>query len=248
MITSQANQALLVTSSFPPGKGGIESYLSELCDQVSPRLAVLSLPQHGQLTAMPKRPYPVFPLPQEQPWPSHANVESIIQTARKLGTNKIFFGTPWPLALCGPDLKRQGFRYIVLAHAAEFLIPISFPVIGRRLARALSEAELLFTVSNFTASKLKLSLEQHNLRTPDIFRLPPRVDTNFLKPTESSALRQSLGMTRDAKVILFLSRLVERKGAQRLIAAMPAIRQQVPQAVAVIGGTGPFEKHLRKLR
>lgn len=34
--------ALLVTSSFLPGRGGIESYLAGLCSEVAPRLAVLA--------------------------------------------------------------------------------------------------------------------------------------------------------------------------------------------------------------
>lgn len=248
MIKTNPAKVLLVTSSFLPGKGGIESYLAELCQQVSPELAVIAQAKRGNLKLPNNLDYQTFPLARQLPWPGRQNLAAIVDVANQLKTKKIFFGTPWPLSMYGPELKKRGFNYIVLSHAAEFLIPFHVPFLGQQLARSLSEADHLFTVSNFTANKIRQALMQRGLSMPNITRLPPRVDTNTFRPNlDATSLRKHLGIAPEAKIILFLSRWVKRKGAQRLIAAMPQIRAQVPNAVAVIAGSGPHDKQLRQL-
>lgn len=51
----------------------------------------------------------------------------------------------------------------------------------------------------------------------------------------------------DKKIILTVSRLVERKGHDKVIEALPRILTSVPNAVYVIAGTGEYEPVLRKL-
>ncbi|MDQ3958070.1 MAG: alpha-(1-2)-phosphatidylinositol mannosyltransferase, partial [Actinomycetota bacterium] len=50
--------ALMVTSSFLPGRGGIESYLAELCSSLAPRLAVLAPARRGGASLPDDLPYP----------------------------------------------------------------------------------------------------------------------------------------------------------------------------------------------
>src|SRR5687768_7791463 len=51
------SKALLVTTSFLPGRGGIESYLAELCNELAPQLAVLA-PATRDGKPIPDLPYP----------------------------------------------------------------------------------------------------------------------------------------------------------------------------------------------
>lgn len=51
----------------------------------------------------------------------------------------------------------------------------------------------------------------------------------------------------DKKIILTVSRLVERKGHDKVIEALPRILASVPNAVYVIAGTGEYEPVLREL-
>ena len=48
MVSLKAAKALLLTSSFLPGHGGIERYLAGLCDQLKPELAVMAPPRRGK--------------------------------------------------------------------------------------------------------------------------------------------------------------------------------------------------------
>ena len=52
---------------------------------------------------------------------------------------------------------------------------------------------------------------------------------------------------RGKKLILSVSRLVERKGHDKLIEAMPAILRQVPEAHLLVVGDGPLAQHLAAL-
>jgi phosphatidylinositol alpha-1,6-mannosyltransferase len=240
--------ALLVTSSFLPGHGGIESYLAELCDLLSPRLAVMA-PARRDGKALPDGlGYETIPGPGSMLLPRPPTATAIAERAAALGTDRILFGTPWPLALLGPRLKRRGFRYAVIAHGAEILVPGAVPVVGGKLADALSAAELLLPVSDFTAARIELLLERKGCDVPRMERLRARVDVDRFWPgADGGALRRELGIAPDSRVVLCFGRLVARKGIHRLIRTMPDLAERVPETVLVVAGTGPQERRLRRL-
>ena len=51
----------------------------------------------------------------------------------------------------------------------------------------------------------------------------------------------------DKKIIISVGRLVHRKGQDKLIQAMPAVLQKVPNAHLLLVGEGPYRSHLEKL-
>lgn len=240
--------ALLVTSSFLPGRGGIESYLDELCGTLAPRLAVLAAAERDGAPLPTTLPYATHPFPGRLLVPGKAAVEAILRAARREGTEKVLFGTPWPLVLAAPRLKKEGLGFAVIVHGAELTVPAALPGLGRRLAAALSSAELLLPVSGYTADRIRRLLTKHALPVPPIELLRARVDLRRFSPAaRDSRTRQALGLESKDKVILCFGRLVPRKGVGRLVEAMDAIREQVPEAVLVVAGTGPEEKKLRRL-
>ena len=240
--------ALMVTSSFLPGRGGIESYLAELCELVAPRVAVLAPPERDGVKLPNDLAYPTAPGPNSMLIPNEEVAKAIVRQARIDGTDRVLFGTPWPLVLLGPRLRKAGLRYAVIVHGAELVVPGAVPILRKRMASALSEAELLLPVSDYTANATASLLQRMKLSVPRMERLRARVDTNEYRPgLDATALRSRLGIGAEAKVVLCFGRLVPRKGVDRLIEAMPAIESAVPAAVCLIGGTGPEEKKLRKL-
>ena len=238
----------MVTSSFLPGHGGIESYLAELCDSLAPRVAVLAPPRRDGKELPLDLAYPTIPGPNSMLWPGHAVERAVIDEAARIGTDKVLFGTPWPLALLGPRLRSAGLRYAAIIHGAELLVPGAVPLVRKKLARALSQADLLLPVSDYTSSATVRLLDNAGLEVPPIARLRARVDlTRFRPDIETDKARARLGLSAEAKVILSFGRLVERKGIHRMIEAMPEITRTVPEAIYVVGGTGPEEKRLRRL-
>lgn len=238
--------ALMVSSSFLPGQGGIESYLAELCDSLAPRLAVLAAGERDGKALPDDLGYDVHPFNGKLLVPGPKARRAIEEAARREGTDKVLFGTPWPLVMLAPQLK--GLRYAVIVHGAEMIVPAAAPVINRRLAKALAGAELLLPVSEYTGRAVNSFLEGSGHTVPEMATLRAKVDLERFHPgAKTTEIRSRYGIGEDDKVILCFGRLVPRKGVDRLIRALPVIRRAVPEAKVVIAGTGPEEKRLRAL-
>lgn len=240
--------ALMVTSSFLPGRGGIESYLAELCEVVAPRVAVLAPPERDGVRLPDDLTYPTAPGPNSMLVPNKEVVTVIIKQADIDGTERVLFGTPWPLILLGPQLRAAGLTYAVIVHGAELVVPGAIPLLRRKMGAALAGAELLLPVSEYTARATGTLLKRMGLPVPRIERLRARVDTSHFRPDrDGSGIRERLGIEPERKIVLCFGRLVPRKGVDRLIAAMADIERSVPNTTLVVGGTGPEESKLQKL-
>jgi phosphatidylinositol alpha-1,6-mannosyltransferase len=240
--------ALLVTSSFLPGKGGIESHLAALCESLRPRLAVLAPATRDGAPLPTELGYPAHPYGGSMLVPHAGVARAIERAARAQETDRILFGTPWPLVLLGPRLARRGLRYAVVAHGAETVVPGAAPLLRRRLAAALAAAELLLPVSQFTAAKVRSLVEDVTGNPPPMALLRACIDTNRFHPGPPGlAVRQRLGLRPEDKLVLCLGRLVRRKGVHRLVRAFPELARRAERVVLVVAGTGPELSRLRRL-
>lgn len=237
----------MVTSSFLPGRGGIESFLAELCALVAPRLAVLAPAERDGRAIPGDLGYPTRGYAGSMLLPRPQIVDAIERAARDHGTDRILFGTPWPLLLLGPRLKRRGLRYASLVYGAETLLPSRVPGLSRALAQAFAEAELLLVISRFTEGVVRSLLEQRRSPAPPIDFVSAHIDLHrFHAGAGGAEARGALGIRDDDRVVLSFGRLVKRKGVHRLLEALPAIGARVPETVAVIAGAGPQERRLRR--
>lgn len=237
----------MVTSSFLPGRGGIESYLAELCGLVSPRLSVLAPGSRDGVPLPVDLEYETMAGPGTMLFPGRAVVSATLKAAERAGTEKILFGTPWPLALTGPRLAEHGLRYAVIVHASEMLVPAAVPLLGGAVARALAGAETLFAVSDFTAGQINRVLAKHRQNIPPIERLRARVDlTRFRPGSGGSEIRERLGVAPEDRLVLCFGRLVRRKGVHRLIAVADEVKIENHRVVIAVAGTGPQLAQLRR--
>jgi phosphatidyl-myo-inositol dimannoside synthase len=234
----------MVTSSFLPGRGGIESYLAELSLELAPRLAVFAQSKRNGIPAPRDLPYRFFGYDDSLLFPRPRVERAIRAAAEAAGTQMILFGTPWPLALLGPRLKKSGLRYASIVHGSEILIPAAVPGVASKLAEALSGADLLLPVSSFTRDRLKNFLGPRN--HPPVEVLRARVDSDRFNPdVDSSSIRRRYGME-DRDVVLTFGRLVRRKGVHRLLEVLPEVARRRPKVSLVIAGTGPDEGRIRR--
>ncbi|HEX2058388.1 MAG TPA: glycosyltransferase family 4 protein [Actinomycetota bacterium] len=239
--------AVLVSSSFLPGRGGIETFLAELCGALAPRLAVVAPARRGGEALPHDLPYPVRGFAGRLFVPGPRAARATVAAARYFGTDRVLFGTPWPQILTAPRLQRARLRYAAIVHGAELLVPAAIPVMRTRLLRALARADLLLPVSLFTAQRMRELLENAGERVPPIAVLRARVDLDRFHPDAGrDAARARLGIPADAPVILCLGRMVARKGIDRLIRALPEIEPHAPGVTLVLAGAGPEEKALRR--
>jgi phosphatidylinositol alpha-1,6-mannosyltransferase len=240
-------RALLVTTSFLPGRGGIESYLAELCLELAPDLAVLAPASRDGKPLPPELPYRSFPYEGQTVVPGNAMVRAIDEAAQELGVDRILFGTPWPLSLIAPRVQALGYPYSFIVYGAELLVPTAVPGLHGLMLDVLSRSDFILSCSNYTLGRLRAMLSTRGLEMPAHERLPARVDLRRFTPdVDTSGVRARLGLTDADRIVLSFGRLVERKGVHRIIDAMSEINRSLPEAVLVVAGGGPEEKNLRR--
>jgi phosphatidylinositol alpha-1,6-mannosyltransferase len=241
-------KALLVTSSFLPGRGGMESYLAELCDELGNEIAVLAPGKRGHERLPSDLEYQTIAGAGKMLWPGPRVTRAIETAARSLNVDKILFGTPWPLALTGPRLSRKGFRYSVIVHGAELMVPAALPFLKRRMAQSLTGADELFAVSTFTKVRITRLLESTRNTTPPIRLLRATVDLERFRPDiDTTPMRARLAIPEEHKVLLCFGRLVKRKGVHRVIEVLDEISARGGPVTLLVGGTGPELGRLQRL-
>lgn len=95
-------------------------------------------------------------------------------------------------------------------------------------------------LGDFTQRSLSRRISENRL-----IQIAPGIDVSHFTPGSNSKLRNSLGLEKQ-KVIVSVGRLVHRKGQDRLIEALPKIRQSIPDCQLLMIGEGPYRKRLEK--
>ncbi|MBF0586876.1 glycosyltransferase family 4 protein [Prosthecochloris sp. N3] len=155
----------------------------------------------------------------------------------------------WELAAPMPLLQRifRRSRYIVAAHGLEVT---KLEQTGRikQFTRTISNARLTIAVSRFTQQEIRKRLPD---RTADrIIFLPNGVDTHRFRYTENyHHLEQQLSIAPGTRILLTLARVIDRKGHDTVLRAMPDILRRFPDTVYIIAGPGhpPTVRRLQAL-
>jgi len=139
----------------------------------------------------------------------------------------------WPIA------RRLGLPLLVTLHGSDITIRMDWFAQGRagrrwrgypaRLARLAQEEKVTFIAisENIRQAAIAAGLPQSR-----VVVLPIGIDRSRFAPG-------SVPVAQRPPTILFLGRLVEKKGCMYLLEAFERVRAQLPQAELVIGGDGP---------
>ncbi len=110
------------------------------------------------------------------------------------------------------------------------------PALRPRLARVLKDAARVFAVS---ASLRRVAIEL-GAAAEKIEVVGNGVDVKRFHPVDRSAARQKYGLPPDARVLVSVGALVERKGMHRVIEVMPALLERHPDLhYLIVGGASP---------
>lgn len=115
------------------------------------------------------------------------------------------------------------------------------PVLRPRLVRTLQSAARVFSVSD-SLRRLALQLGVAEARTEVVGN---GVDTSRFQPVDQAAARQKYGLADDARVLISVGGLVERKGMHRVIEILPALLERHPGLHYLIVGSGGPEGDMR---
>lgn len=237
---------LLVTNDFPPKVGGIQSYLWELWRRLPPEsFTVLTTPYHGDRDWDRLQPFEVRRAKQWWLLPTTKMVRQINNVARNVGADLVVLDPVVPLGLVGPKLD---LPYVAIAHGAEYVIPGKLPFSSMAVSRVTRNSAGMIASGAYVEQHVRAMLPKNS--TKPVLSIPPGVDHQRFVPLsrgQKRALRERYGVAEDAQLVVGISRLVPRKGFDRLIKAAAILRTTHPKLQVLIAGKGREYKRLAQL-
>lgn len=243
-----SRRTLVVTNDFPPTVGGIQSYVRDFLDtQHAERITVFASTQDSEAAAAYDATlgYEVIRWPRSVMLPTPTTAQAMAEIIKARDIDTVWFGAAAPLALMAPAARAAGAdRIIASTHGHE--VGWSMLPGARQVLRKIGdEADVITYISDYTLRRFRSAFGPR----PCFIHLPSGVDEQIFQPAsaqERAATRACQGIPEDAPVISCISRLVPRKGQDKLIAALPEVLAQHPDAVLLIIGGGRIEEKLRR--
>jgi phosphatidyl-myo-inositol dimannoside synthase len=236
-------RVLVVTNDLPPRIGGIQYYVDQLCRGLAAagdEVTVFGSTAEGAEEWDAAAPYAVVREPTSTLLPHPGVGRRVLRLVEHTRADVVVFGAAFPLGLLARGVGRHaGVPSVAFTHGLE-VSAVRFPGGGRVLRRIGDHCAAVTYVSHWTEGLLRPAFGD----VPRHVMLPPAVDARAFHPGVSGAsvrLRWGIG---EAPLVVCVSRLVARKGQDRLIDALPALRDRVPGTRLMIVGGGPFREAL----
>lgn len=137
--------------------------------------------------------------------------------------------TKWGEILYGLDVNKQRPSYHEILYK-----------------KMIKKADVVYTISEYTKEIIE---KKYQINKTKIKIITPGISKSFLKENIQKYKPQKFNTIdfKNNKIILSLGRLVERKGFDMLINSMKIIHKEIPDALLLIAGEGPYEQHLIKM-
>jgi len=235
---------LLVTNDFPPRSGGIQQYCHNLVRRLpADRVVVYAPDWPGAAAFDAAQPFRVVRHPDRTMLPVPDVLRRAVALAGEVRPDVICFGAAFPLGLLAGRLTRAtGVPCIGFTHGVEVAVG-RVPLVNRLQVRVAGQLRLLTAVSHWSAARIRRAVRG---RCP-VELLPAGVDADTYHPAvDGSQVRERHGLG-SSPVCVCISRLVPRKGQDRLIQAWPQVVARIPEARLLLVGGGPYERRLRRL-
>jgi phosphatidyl-myo-inositol dimannoside synthase len=225
---------LIITNDFPPRVGGIESFVSEVCELLDHDVVVYASGPAGATASDRERPFSVV---REGPLllPTPGVAARATALLRTVGATRVIFGAAAPLGLLAPSLRRAGARRILgLTHGHETWWA-RVPAARRLLRRIGDSCDHLTTISGYTERRIASALSPSARQR--LLQLPPPVDIERFRPLERATAHS-------AARCIAVARLIPQKGVSTLLRAWRTVIDRATESgVApelIIVGDGPM--------
>lgn len=236
---------LVVTRHYPPSAGGVASFTEQFVRRLpAQRVVVLAPDAAGAAEVDAGSPFPVYryrrSLLRDPRLP--ARLAELVR-AHDLGAAWITAAAP--LVALAPLLRRAGVQRIVASSHGQERAWARIPVIQSALSLALRRIDVLTYLGEVTRPVLAKRVRDR----AELVHLSGGVDTEFFRPdVDPAAVRAVRERHRldHRPVVVSVSRLVTRKGHDRLIDAWSTIRDSVPDAALVVVGDGSARDKLQR--
>ena len=232
---------LEITNDFPPTVGGIENYVISMASRWEPdRITVLTRWTEGAEEFDSGLDFEVVREPVRTLVPSRFLLRKAQELIRDRNIDVVHFSTALPLGLMGPKLVRSlGISYAVTVNGAEFVLPASLPVGKQMLRRALKDAAVILPYAGYLEGEVTKVFPSG----PPVEAVPPGIDPTRFPIDAQPAFTSPNG----GPVILYVGRLVARKGAVALLEAFDRVCKRHPGVHLLYVGDGPELKKLLRM-
>lgn len=257
-MSEDMKKSLLFTLDFPPNFGGVAAYYHNICANFpSDRIVVLA-PENPQAENFDSRQdFAVIRSNFTEFFPSSGRLGffnrfkiyfyfwRMIKIIKSRKIELIQVGNILPLGTLALLIKKfRKVPYMIYTHGLDIVYAQNFWRKKLLLKIIIKEASAIVTNSNYTRGEL-IKLGADNKKIIIVYPCSDLELTHFDKvEIENFKTAHEL---QDKKILLTAGRLVERKGHDQVIKALPEILRSVPDAIYVIAGGGPDLDRLKNL-
>lgn len=236
-------RVLVVTNDLPPQVGGIEYYVDQLCRGLcaaGDEVLVFASDQPGASSWDAAAPFSVVREPTSTLLPTATVRRHVLRLVEHFRPDVVLFGAAMPLGLLGPAIvSAYGVPYVAFTHGLE--VSAARMPGGRKVLRRIGRSAAAITFVSDWCERLLMPAFGPG---PRYRQLAPAVDpAAFHDGVDGTAVRDRYGFG-DDPVVVSVARLVERKGQDQLIRALPELRARVEGARLLIVGDGPYRQGL----
>lgn len=234
---------LIVTQVFAPARGGIEALMTGLAESLAAKGHKVAVcadrtgKQRGEYT--PHTPFALHRFAGWRPWRRWRKRQALHKLTKHETIDAVFCDS-WKSIAALPDTIKAPVSLFI--HGAEFPLHPT-PRKSARIAAALARATTIIANSRFTAGLARPFLSADG---PQPLIIHPPIDAQPEPSANATATIDALIKDR-GPILAVVSRLEERKGIDRVIAALPALRARFPGILFMIAGGGGDRDRLQAL-
>lgn len=242
----------LITQDFPPEIGGIQTYCLEIAQRIFDKCDdfIVIAPEKPDSEETDKElPFDVYRINTPNMMLAFTAIPRLLPVLKRRNINTVFHAQ-WLTLPFSIAAQKAGVvdRITVAAHAREFFFN---PFKGQKgLAQGyekykqwlLKKVDHFFPVSHFTAD----ILNDHGIGSDKIDVVINGTNPELFYPADATHLKEELGLT-DKKILLSISRLIDRKGTDTILKALAYLVPKMPDLHHLIVGEGPQRPYLEYL-
>lgn len=257
-MSENIKKSLLITLSFPPDLGGEQAFYYNIAKNLpADKIVVIAPEQEGSKEFDQRQDFPIIRKNFNSLKPQ-TGLDKLFGTIKWMKLSKdireivknhnidiIHAGQILPIGTAAMMYsQKNNTPYIIYAHGLDILLPQNIKRKKILMQKIIKSAQGIVTNSHFTRDEIiKLGADDEKIVVANPC---PNIMSEEASQWSIDDIKKQYELD-GKKIILTIGRLVERKGHDMVIKAMPQILKSTPNAKYLVVGDGPYRKKLEQL-